>query len=48
MSPQLLDSAEDIVNDVAPDMLDEVAGPGRQTGAGQQPVVAPEALSSER
>ena len=45
---ELLESAEDIVNDVAPGVLDEVRGRGRPQGTLGQPVVAPEALTQAR
>ena len=41
----LLDSAEDIVNEVAPDVLEEVRAEDARRERSAEPLVAPEALT---
>ena len=45
---ELLDSAEDIVNEVAPEMLDEVRAEDARRERSGQPLVAPQALRRAR
>ena len=45
---ELLDSAEDIVNEVAPDVLEEVRAEDARRERSEQPLVAPQALAAFR